>query len=553
MEKFNKIKTGKTLLLCIILWSVKLYAVPPPSYTATGTIFTKTGTVPNGCNKKVKRVKVNIVDDDVVIDDLCATGWTLDDGSFSITFTWADADLDMCVDVVGQAQLPDNKYVYIKDFFGLNIIDYEKVEDNVKNEPPSGIVDFGDLNLSDNKCNVLTLAGEAIRFAHDNQVPGTGWTVPQDLIAYPLDTDSGSKCVGDIIHIERKDWDFDTHGYFSDIFHETAHFIMYNAYGDDNPYVAYRPDNGHNFDTESSEGFAMIEGFACYFANVSQGYDLKYDEPVVWVWRGSDNKGDFNDTATGQKGMGEIVEGALMNTWCDINDFGKVFSPIANDSPDSFYQWLEDYNNYGYSMLIALEMAQNNGIIYSRGKISLTESPPPGNTPKSDGNVKEINDVTFIRGEIVPTITALEKNVDLLLGTSASTFEIDKKKLGYKIVSTDPVSSLEDRDDDVNDIPNFTYLSELNWTDNIEFDTTLLKEGAYDLVVKTRNIHSWWDDLRYPSFDGDAETTKNTEEKWLKHLNTWYNQDTEASDDNEGKVIIDNTPPEITNEKPAQN
>ena len=74
-------------------------------------------------------------------------------------------------------------------------------------------------------------------------------------------------------------------------------------------------------------------------------------------------------------------------------------------------------------------------------------------------------------------------------------------------------------------------------------------DGDYDVIVQTTNVHNWVD-IFDPSFAGDVDPTVDSDEKWLKTLQTWANQDAMPDSDDEGKLVIDNTAPSISDTKP---
>ena len=73
-------------------------------------------------------------------------------------------------------------------------------------------------------------------------------------------------------------------------------------------------------------------------------------------------------------------------------------------------------------------------------------------------------------------------------------------------------------------------------------------DGEYDVILRLINSHNW-DDKFTPSFRGDVWAVVNSDEKWLKRLGTWATQDDTPNDD-EGKLVIDNTAPKLMDFKP---
>ena len=200
---------------------------------------------------------------------------------------------------------------------------------------------------------------------------------------------------------------------------------------------------------------------------------------------------------------------------------------------------------YGADKSWNIETAWNifeaNGIVYTRACITgFAEGTPPNNAPQSAGNTRSISSTTFLRGTVKPTV-AQNSTSQLNLGPSAQMISADKKKLGYKNAVAGLTEAMT--------LGNWTFLAEVNWANDITFSTSSLSDGDYDLIVRSQNNRSHWDGFD-PDFAGDSVASRNSDEKWLKHLHTWYNQDGDPSSDTEGKVIVDNTKPTVSNCKP---
>jgi hypothetical protein len=185
---------------------------------------------------------------------------------------------------------------------------------------------------------------------------------------------------------------------------------------------------------------------------------------------------------------------------------------------------------------------QKNGIVYTRAKIDgFQEGPPPNTVPPSAGNQKVINNVVFLRGQITPDLLKLTK-AELHLGTMyAQTIEPTGKRLGHKSAAAGLAEACPAN--------LWTFLPDVPWAAPLIWNTVQLNDGDYDLIIQAKNTREWWDNFD-PDFAGDADAARDSDEKWLKHQGTWFNQDRDPNNDDEGKVILDNTPPAVGNHKP---
>ncbi len=101
------------------------------------------------------------------------------------------------------------------------------------------------------------------------------------------------------------------------------------------------------------------------------------------------------------------------------------------------------------------------------------------------------------------------------------------------------------------------------WSSNYTWDTDSIPDGAYDLIMQAADENAFVDKF-YPDFQGDPGPNKSGtingtpyNEKWLKYQGAWYSREPHpgtdppsTSDKKKGKVIIDNTPPTISNTSP---
>lgn len=280
----------------------------------------------------------------------------------------------------------------------------------------------------------------------------------------------------------------------------------------------------------------MQEGSAQYFGSASAPADNKTGAPTATDWRGADGTGSDNS--------GEIVEGALELTWRLINDIPGILQVLLTDAPDSMKEFKDGYSAdkgaTSAAMITFLNNASANGIVYTRGKLdTFQEGAPPNASPPQDGNFNIINNIAFVRGVVKPTIQ-LATRAELLLGPNSATVNANQKELAYKLV----VAGLNDAN-----TAGFNFLGAVGFGDDLTWDTTTLSDGDYDLIVRTRSIHNWLDNFN-PDFTGDTNGATDSNEKWLKTLRTWYNQDNSPNNDDEGKIIVDNTQPSVSGFKP---
>jgi len=366
--------------------------------------------------------------------------------------------------------------------------------------------------------------------------------MPQNLRAEGRADATGSWCsgTGALISISRDDYNSPGAGNsaFSDIHHESFHWLAYHAYGGRWPApITVRPDP-HSSNTESCEAFAIMEGSASYFQSVSYianfGGDNKTGMPGVNTWRGADNTGSDNS--------GEIVEGAYERTMRNNGDNPGELQILTTRAPDTMDEFKNEFATLRGATSAAMQSLLNvlalNGMVYTRGKITgFTPGDPPDAEPQNDGNFKIIRNLAFIRGEIKPTI---EQSTAAELRLASSTVNPDQKNLGYKAA----LANLNEAN-----TAGFTFVGAVAFAADLTWDTKPRGDGDYDLLARTRSIHQWWDTFQ-PDFTGDATAAVSSNERWLKTLQTWYNQDNSPTNDNEGKVIIDNNPPKVENFKP---
>lgn len=447
-------------------------------------------------------------------------------GDFSVSFTDTTGPLDIYIDVEYAGLGVDGKFIEVRQVYtdpapmkDLNLA----VSLNVN----PGRLNLGTIRVSSTRANIISQIGDAVRFLKNNYA---AWAMPENINVEGRSTNGRSYVNGDgsFMSISLEDYnnpgDTDSAA-FSDMHHETFHWVAFRTYGNRWP----TPNcniNGHSFNTESCEGFAMQEGSAQYFGSSSAVHDNKTDRPEITDWRGADLTG-FNNS-------GEIVEGALERSWylsADLSGILKVILSKATDTMEEFRNaYAVEVGATSFNMQYFLSKSAENGIVYTRGRIDSLIPESAGT-----GNFKIINNVAFVRGKIKPQITLLTR-AELKLGATSSRANANQKELGYKTA----VMGLGGA------IPSgFTFTTPVAFNTDLVWDTSLVADGEYDLLARTRSIYDWVDTF-YPDFTGDGTSSVNTTEKWLKTQQTWYNQDNTPTTDDKGKVIVDNSIPTVS-------
>jgi hypothetical protein len=160
----------------------------------------------------------------------------------------------------------------------------------------------------------------------------------------------------------------------------------------------------------------------------------------------------------------------------------------------------------------------------------------------------------FLRGEVVVNTGQCDKG-DLKLGANSSTIAPSAQRILYKQLQ--PNSGL----DEATAPGDWTQLLSQPWVSDYQLDTELLGDGEWELLTQVQNTYGWWDDLD-PDFAGDGVAVRDSDEKWLKYLRTWWYLidathpgPTDPIDPNDdlNMVIIDNVEPDISNAFPPEN
>ena len=489
-----------------------------------GKIKTPTGGNALANDVPVKYIKVFVMDKQSVgADRVEGTGYTNAAGDFTMSFTDITEAPDIFIDVEYIGIAVDGKFIEVRAAnTDSSPIKDVNIEGTVHNNISPGTLNLGVLRVFSTRANIISQVGDAVRFL-DSQYPT--WTMPQNMNVEGRTTNGASFVSGDGSYMSISFEDYDQPGAgnaaFSDMHHESFHWVAYRAYGNrwPSPTCNISP---HSSNAESCEGFAMQEGSAQYFGSESAVADQKTTRPSATDWRGQDG--------TGSNNSGEIVEGALELAWHNIADIPGALQVLLTDAPDSIKEFKDAYaidkGTTSAAMITFLNKCADNGIVYTRGKIASWV------WTAGTGNFKIINGVAFVRGQVNPQVSLLT-NAELYLGANSATVAANQKDLGYKAAVLGLGGGTPS---------GFTFVGPVAFGSNLVWDTTAVANGDYDVLIRTRSIHNWVDNYA-PDFTGDANAATNTNEKWLKTLQTWYNQDNSPNTDDEGKIVVDNSIP----------
>lgn len=134
------------------------------SYTVTGTIKTPTGGNATANDVPVKWIKVIVMDEDILFDDIEGTGHTAADGTFSILFTdiFEAPDIFINVEYVGTAV--DGRFIEVRTAHADSspIMDVN-IEGNIHNNIPAGTLALGTLRVLSTRVNIISQVGDAVR------------------------------------------------------------------------------------------------------------------------------------------------------------------------------------------------------------------------------------------------------------------------------------------------------------------------------------------------------------------------------------------------------
>lgn len=330
------------------------------------------------------------------------------------------------------------------------------------------------------------------------------------------------------------------------VYHETGHIIQYQAYSPPAWPKSKYPGGKHVRNSYSDEGFALLEGWAEAFGDLlckKNGH--KGGDTARTAWRGGgvlQAAGGALDSHSGSDNSGEVVEGSI----CEIikgTQFKYVLEGMIELSPDAYRGVMIGFSmrsGEGQDLLDLFTLQRRWGIVYTRAKFDGFNEGEPAGGDEEAGNSAVIDQLTFLRGVVHPKYA---ENTKQELNLASSTGDIQEIQMGYK-------EAVDEFDE--NDLSVFRKWTP--WTgfaSPIEFKTTREYDQDLDLILKVKDTHGSWDDYN-PDFTGDPIVNKkdySTNERWLKHLGTWYNRDDYANTDREGKVVLDNNRPLIDEKK----
>ncbi len=333
------------------------------------------------------------------------------------------------------------------------------------------------------------------------------------------------------------------------VYHEIGHIIQYEAYSPPRWPKSKYPGGKHTRDSHSDEGFALSEGWAEGFGDlVCRANGHKPGDTSRTAWRGAGKLGAAGGnlgSPSGSDNSGEVVEGSI----CEIikgSQFRYMLEGMILMSPDNYKTLMTGFylrRGDGQAMLDLFALQRRWGIVYSRAKMAgFKEGETAGGGEEDPGNSAKVNGLVFVRGVIHPDY---DENSKEELNLASSTTDISKIQMGYKKA----VDGLAE-----NDVKGFLKWTKLvGFRNLIEFKTTEAVEydQDLDLILKVKDTVGSLDDFN-PDFDKDpvvGGADYSTNERWLKHLGAWFNQDDYADNDDEGKVVLDNNRPLIAEKK----
>ena len=579
-------------------WAPVLVALALAGPPAEALAFVVSGNVTDMAGNNLVQIRVDVFDEDLLIDDHLATTYTDAMGNFSINVTggWGIEDPDVFVRVEWRWQLLpaadySNAHVQLvrkirDDGPGMNftlIAAYTPKSGPVTaNHPPANPLPNQNLQMNqsinppsagglDDLPTVTLHINEALNFYRDNR-GSVSWSWDEDVILM-ISTNRGGSFVNasapffgvDPPHTAIADVDINGvaaggfNGFVSDIYHEMGHYVHYRFNGDELPRGTF--SGRHNVNTESDPPFALVEGWPSYVGELTDDIHVNDNKYQVYrddgtfaapnsLWRGDEAPNPTGlDPTTRAFESGEDVEGALGGFWFAIDTdpmftFEDNFRVMADDGPDHIFDFCKGFigdvgaGSAGSDRMY--EHMQTHGIVYNR---SVFET-DPFSLPQSSspGSALEVSGVVHLRGTVdvrYREATPAELGVD-------QTIDVDRVRLLYANAA----------DDLTGDPTTFTQMTP--WGGGIfgtfEFDTTALADGEYDLVIQGDNEDSFEDNFLptwrpIPAADpGDGNPAVDTEEKFFKVLGAWFDSDFNPVTDTipGGKVEVDNTPPAAT-------
>lgn len=367
----------RTLFAPVAAGLALLFASVPAS------AFVVSGHITDSAGNNLSGIKVDIFDQDVLVDDFLTTVYTNAAGLYSIDITsgWGVENPDIFIRVEWKWPLQPSA-----DYGGMHVNLVRKLADDGAGNlsrtfaytPKSGAVSVdhdpatplpGKDLVMDQAINPPSAGGlddlptlslhinEALDYYRNNKgaVP---WTWNEDVI-----TIIGSNRLGSFVndvgtldgvpppHVLIADVDINgvnnggLQGRVSDIYHEMGHYVHFRMHGGPLPFLSF--SGSHNTNEEADPPFALVEGWPSYVGELTDdlhGNDGKYQDyrddgtagtyPPNSLWRGNERvagvrKPAGRDPATQRFESGEDIEGALGGVWFGLHSdpaFGLAVS-----------------------------------------------------------------------------------------------------------------------------------------------------------------------------------------------------------------------------------
>jgi hypothetical protein len=516
-------------------------SVRPANYTVSGTIKTPNGTNLLANDAPVSGLRAIVMDEDILFDDVMGTTSTSSTGFFSVNFVDNLEAPDIYINLEYVTPVIDGRVAEVRAVHSDSapIVD-QNLQSFVHTDIAAGTLALGTLRSHSTAPNILP----QIRSALANiRTTFAGWGLPSDINIEARTTNGASFVdgTGSYISISFEDYDHPGAGNaaFSDMHHELFHWAAFRAYGNRWPFTTCSPAS-HTIFLESCSGFAMLEGSAEWWATVSAAPDQKNAPPPLSTWRGADS--------TGTNNAGDIVEGAYAGAFGSLPS-AAALEVLLSDAPDSAVEFRDAYllrfgstNSSAQTLLTTLATW---GMPYTRARIlGFQQGPPPNTAPPDPGNFRLLqvgsDSIAFARGSVRPQVAQLS-GADLLLEGGIGALPATSIRVGTRLANPGVVD---------NSLSGFSFSAQAPWTNVPLWHTELDLDSSYDLVVQAGNAQLWFDNF-LPSFQGDSVSNANTNEKWLKRSGTWFTSGTNfLTNDNVGFIMVDNTPPAITNIRP---
>jgi hypothetical protein len=359
------------------------------------------------------------------------------------------------------------------------------------------------------------------------------------------------------------------------LFHEVGHMIHYRHNGNMMPTSSGGSCVGdHTVDSEEPLQCAFEEAYASYIGQlvaeqppfVFSPFFTSYRDPLNKHWLGGAESDDGIGEPSGLNGSatppnfesGENVEGAIAGVMFGLSNdpafaFEDVLNVMMTGRPASAGAFRAGFvthagGPYAPGTLRLYEIMQQHGFPYSRMRFDMPafiadpipdSAPAPGS--EAAGHHRQIDDITFLSGTVQ---FQTDDFVDLGV---AATVPNDQVRIAFQPAEDGTSASPPDE---------FALTTQFHDAADIKhLDTTHMGvtpgDGDWDLVLLSANSDGFVDHL-LPTWIHDVNVLVDSDERYLKKAGTWYDSDRDPATDPDkgGKVIVDNTPPTVTNFKP---